>query len=144
MSETLFPTLSDHHALERGEVLAPTFGADGLVAAIIQHAHTGEVLMVGWMNAQALKLTLDTGLTHFWSRKRQELWKKGETSGQLLPVLEARLDCDQDAVLIKTLPGGDGGVCHVEGFRSCFYRTVEDGALREDPGSRRAWPPSRR
>jgi len=136
MSETLFPTLTDHDALERGAVLAPRFGADGLLAAIIQHAETGEVLMVGWMNAEALRLTLDTGVTHFWSRKRQEIWKKGETSGQLLPVREARIDCDQDAVVIKTIPGGDGGVCHVAGFRSCFYRVVEDGELREDPASR--------
>ncbi len=138
MSDTLFPTLTDHHALELGDVLAPRFGADGLVAAIIQHAQTGEVLMVGWMNAEALKLTLDTGVTHFWSRKRQEIWKKGATSGQLLPVSELRLDCDQDAVLVKSLPGGDGGVCHVAGFRTCFYRTVADGRLAEDPGSRLA------
>ncbi|MGA0602523.1 phosphoribosyl-AMP cyclohydrolase [Caulobacter sp. KR2-114] len=138
MSDALFPSLSDHDALERGAVLAPSFGADGLVAAIVQHADNGEVLMVGWMNAQALKLTLETGVTHFWSRKRQAIWKKGETSGQLLPVRELRIDCDQDAVLVKTIPGGDGGVCHVAGFRTCFYRRVEDGALAEDAGSRLA------
>jgi len=138
MSDALFPTLSNHDALERGAVLAPRFDANGLMAAIVQHAETGEVLMVGWMNAEALKLTLDTGFTHFWSRKRQEIWKKGDTSGQLLPVAELRVDCDQDAVLVKTIPGGDGGVCHVAGFRSCFYRRVEDGALAEAPGSRLA------
>lgn len=132
MSKTLFPTLSDHHALERGEVLAPAFGADGLMAAIIQHAQTGEVLMVGWMSPEALRLTLDTGFAHYWSRSRGELWKKGETSGQLQAVREIRIDCDQDAVLIKIIPGGDGGACHV-GFRSCFYRVVEDGKLKEDP-----------
>ncbi len=132
MSEPLFPTLTDHHALERGKVLAPTFGADGLIAAIAQHAETLEVLMIGWMNAQALRLTLDTGFVHYWSRSRQALWKKGETSGQLQAVKEIRIDCDQDAVLVKIIPGGDGGACHV-GYRSCFYRVVEDGKLGLDP-----------
>jgi phosphoribosyl-AMP cyclohydrolase len=129
---SLFPTAPDETSLERGTELAPRFGADGLVAAILQHAETGEVLMVGWMNDVALKATLDTGFIHFFSRKRQELWKKGETSGQLQAVRELRVDCDQDAVLAKVIPGGDGGVCHV-GFRSCFYRVVEDGALVERP-----------
>src|SRR3954469_8522636 len=129
---SVFPTAPDEAALERGTVLAPRFGADGLIAAILQHAETGEVLMIGWMNDVALKATLDTGFIHFFSRKRQELWKKGETSGQLQAVREIRVDCDQDAVLAKVIPGGDGGVCHV-GFRSCFYRVVEDGALKERP-----------
>ena len=132
MSDAVFPTLTDHHALERGEVLAPAFGADGLIAAIAQHAETLEVLMIGWMNAEALRLTLDTGFVHYWSRSRQELWKKGETSGQLQAVREIRIDCDQDAVLVKIIPGGDGGACHV-GYRSCFYRVVQDGKLRLDP-----------
>ncbi|HEX7760000.1 MAG TPA: phosphoribosyl-AMP cyclohydrolase [Caulobacteraceae bacterium] len=132
MSQPIFPTAPDHHALERGETLAPRFGADGLIAAIAQHAETGEVLMVGWMSPEALRLTLDTGFAHYWSRSRGELWKKGETSGQLQAVREIRIDCDQDAVLIKIIPGGDGGACHV-GFRSCFYRVVEDGKLKEDP-----------
>ena len=132
MSEPLFPTLTDHHALERGEVLAPAFGADGLIAAIAQHAETLEVLMIGWMNAEALRLTLDTGFVHYWSRSRQELWKKGETSGQLQAVKEIRVDCDQDAVLVKIIPAGDGGACHV-GYRSCFYRVARDGKLRLDP-----------
>ena len=132
MSEPLFPTAPDTHALERGGVIAPSFDAHGLIAAIAQHAETGEVLMVGWMNAQALRLTLDTGVVHYFSRSRQALWKKGETSGQLQVVREIRFDCDQDAVLVKVIPGGDGGACHV-GFRSCFYRVVEDGKLVERP-----------
>jgi phosphoribosyl-AMP cyclohydrolase len=131
MSDT-FPTLTDHHALERGAVLAPSFNADGLIAAIAQHADTGEILMIGWMNAQALKATIDTGYVHYFSRKRQALWKKGESSGQLQSVVELRIDCDQDAVLAKVIPGGDGGACHT-GFRSCFYRVVENGALVERP-----------
>ena len=127
-----FPILTDEQALERGTVLAPAFNADGLIAAIAQHADTGEILMIGWMNALALRATLDTGYVHYWSRKRQELWKKGESSGQLQAVTELRIDCDQDAVLARVIPGGDGGACHV-GFRSCFYRAIEDGALVERP-----------
>ena len=101
-------------------------------AAVAQHAQTGEVLMLAWMNAQALRLTIDTGEAHYYSRSRKALWKKGESSGQVQAVVEVRVDCDQDAVLLKVLPQGDGGACHV-GFRSCFYRVVEDGALVERP-----------
>jgi phosphoribosyl-AMP cyclohydrolase len=79
-----------------------------------------------------LKLTVETSIAHYFSRSRNELWKKGETSGQLQDVVELRVDCDQDAVLLKVRPRGDGGACHV-GFRSCFYRVLEDGALVERP-----------
>jgi len=133
MTAPLFPHAHDKHALERGDQLAPRFNAEGLVVAVAQHADTGEILMLAWMNAEALKLTVDTGIAHYFSRSRGELWKKGETSGQLQIVEELRVDCDQDAVLIKVRPQGDGGACHV-GFRSCFYRVMEDGRLveRED------------
>ena len=132
MTETLFPTALDAHALERGEALTPSFNAEGLIAAILQHAQTDEVLMLGWMNAEALTRTLESGEVWFYSRARQALWHKGDTSGQIQHVVEMRVDCDQDAVLVKVLPQGDGGVCHV-GFRSCFYRVVEDGKLVERP-----------
>ena len=131
MSER-FPTLTDTQALERGETLAPRFDDNGLVAAVATHADTGEGLMFAWMNAEALDLTLKTGKAHYWSRSRQELWLKGETSGQVQRVVETRIDCDQDCVWIKVRPQGDGGACHV-GFRSCFYRVVEDGKLVERP-----------
>ena len=127
-----FPTAQTTEDLERGATLAPRFDAAGLVAAVAQHAQTGEVLMLAWMNAQALRLTLDTGEAHYFSRSRNALWKKGESSGQVQQVVEVRVDCDQDAVLLRVLPQGDGGACHV-GFRSCFYRVVEDGALVERP-----------
>ena len=130
MSASLFPTAPDKLALERGDALAPRFNADGLVVAVAQHADTGEILMLAWMNDEALKLTVETGIAHYFSRSRGELWKKGETSGQLQIVAELRVDCDQDAVLIKVRPQGDGGACHV-GFRSCFYRVWEDGRLVE-------------
>jgi phosphoribosyl-AMP cyclohydrolase len=130
MTAPIFPNAADTAALERGAVLAPRFDAAGLIAAVATHANTGEVLMLAWMNAQALQRTLDTGEAHYFSRSRQTLWKKGETSGQVQTVTELRVDCDQDAVWIKVLPAGDGGACHV-GFRSCFYRVVENGVLVE-------------
>jgi phosphoribosyl-AMP cyclohydrolase len=130
MSTSLFPEAHSKHDLERGTALAPRFNADGLVVAVAQHADTGEILMLAWMNDQALKLTVETNIAHYFSRSRNELWKKGETSGQLQDVVELRVDCDQDAVLLKVRPRGDGGACHV-GFRSCFYRVLEDGALVE-------------
>ncbi|MET3666812.1 phosphoribosyl-AMP cyclohydrolase [Caulobacter sp. 1776] len=130
MSTDLFPQAHSKHDLERGTALAPRFNADGLVVAVAQHADTGEILMLAWMNDEALKLTAETNIAHYFSRSRGELWKKGETSGQLQDVVELRVDCDQDAVLLKVRPRGDGGACHV-GFRSCFYRVLEDGALVE-------------
>jgi len=117
--------------LEHGSVLTPRFDAAGLVAAIATHADTGEVLMLAWMNAEALQKTIATGEAHYWSRSRGELWRKGATSGQIQRVVEARIDCDQDAVWLKVRPQGDGGACHT-GARSCFYRTIgPDGTLTE-------------
>jgi phosphoribosyl-AMP cyclohydrolase len=132
MPSAVFPTAADTIALERGDVLAPRFDSDGLIAAVTTDARSGEVLMLAWMNAEALARTLETGEAHYFSRSRGALWKKGETSGQVQAVQEIRVDCDQDAVWLKVVPGGDGGACHV-GFRSCFYRVVEDGALVERP-----------
>jgi len=130
MSDPIFPQAPDTAALERGPVLAPRFDAAGLIAAVATHARTGEVLMVAWMDAEALRRTLETGEAHYFSRSRQALWRKGETSGQVQAVREVRIDCDQDAVWLKVIPGGDGGACHV-GFRSCFYRVIEGGVLVE-------------
>jgi len=129
---SLFPEVASGHELERGATLAPRFDASGLIAAVAVDADRGEVLMLAWMNAEALALTIETGEAHYYSRSRQALWKKGETSGQVQIVVEIRVDCDQDAVLLKVRPQGDGGACHV-GFRACFYRVVEDGRLVERP-----------
>ena len=98
------------------------------MTAVAQHAESLEVVMVAHMNAEALRLSLETGEAHYWSRARQALWRKGETSGQIQRIVEMRVDCDQDAVVLKILPGGDGGVCHT-GEKSCFYRVVEGGEL---------------
>ena len=106
----------------------PKFDANGLITAIAQDAKTHSVLMVAHMNAEALELTLATGIAYYWARSRASLWKKGETSGNIQRVLEMRVDCDQDVVLMKVIVEGDGNSCHT-GRESCFYRVVvnEDG-----------------
>ncbi len=121
------PTPTEHD-LEHGEVLAPRYDAAGLICAVATHADTGEVLMVAWMNAEALRLTLETREVWYFSRSRNELWHKGATSGQIQDLVEARIDCDQDVVLLSVRPRGDGGACHT-GARSCFYRVIKNGRL---------------
>ena len=120
------PPPADPAALEHGAAFTPRFDGRGLLAAVATHADTGEVLMLAWMNAQALRLTLETREAHYWSRSRGELWRKGAASGQVQDVAELRVDCDQDAVWLKVRPRGDGGACHT-GARSCFYRVAEAG-----------------
>ena len=99
------------------------FDANGLVPAIVQDAETGQVLMLAWMNAQSLELTIQTRETHFWSRSRHELWHKGATSGNIQRVVEIALDCDQDALLVKVHPAGPD--CHT-GAISCFFIRLEE------------------
>ncbi len=108
--------------------LRPKFDADGLVAAIAQDADTGEVLMLAWMNAEALQLTIDTSRAVYWSRSRKALWRKGDTSGHEQHVAEIRVDCDQDAVLLKVRQ--TGAACHT-GRRSCFYRIAMPAGLKK-------------
>jgi len=96
----------------------------GLAPAIIQDAVTGEILMFAWMNSESLKKTLETGVMTYWSRSRQKLWVKGETSGNLQVVNEVYVDCDADCLLFKVTPKGDGAACH-DGYRSCFYRKID-------------------
>ena len=129
---TSFPTARSTDALEQGTTLAPRFDDNGLIAAVATHAETGEVLMLAWMNEEALNRTLSSGEAHYWSRSRGELWHKGATSGQVQVIEELRVDCDQDAVWLKVWPQGDGGACHT-GERSCFYRVVEGGKLVKRP-----------
>ena len=101
----------------------------GLIPGVVQDHRTGEVLMLGYLNPEALEQTQRTGEVHFFSRSRKRLWKKGETSGHVLRVRELRLDCDADALLLLVEPLGPG-VCH-EGYRSCFFRQLQaDGSLR--------------
>ena len=96
------------------------FNSDGLVPAIVQHAGDGDVLMMGWMNSEALRLTLEKGEMIFWSRSRSEIWHKGKTSGNYLKVVSWSPDCDFDCLLFKVLPQGSGVACHT-GSKSCFF-----------------------
>lgn len=114
---------SHDEALERGTTFTPRFGPDGLIPAIVTDADSGEVVMFAWMDEEALRLTLATGVAHYYSRSRRKLWKKGETSGNVQSVHEIRVDCDQDVVWLRVHTGGDGVNCHT-GARSCFYRRV--------------------
>jgi phosphoribosyl-AMP cyclohydrolase len=122
-----FPAAGDKSELEEGTRLTPKFGPDGLVTCVTTDAASGELLMVAHMNAEALGKTIETGIAHYWSRSRNELWRKGDTSGQVQEIVEMRVDCDQDAVWITVTVGGDGNSCHT-GRRSCFYRSVPLGA----------------
>ena len=116
-------------ARETGLNLDPRFDGNGLITAVCTHAETGTVLMLAHMNAEALRMTLETGKATFWSRSRAALWMKGETSGHVLHITEIRIDCDQDAIWLKCLP--DGPACHT-GEESCFFRRIENGALVRD------------
>jgi phosphoribosyl-AMP cyclohydrolase len=115
--------------LEEGTSLNPRFDANGLISAIVADEKTGEVLMLAHMNADALARTIETREGWFWSRSRKSLWKKGESSGNVLRVSEMKVDCDQDAVLLKVSVTGDGKTCHT-GRRSCFYRSVPLGNVK--------------
>ncbi|HEY4243921.1 MAG TPA: bifunctional phosphoribosyl-AMP cyclohydrolase/phosphoribosyl-ATP diphosphatase HisIE [Kofleriaceae bacterium] len=108
-------------------MLEPTYDERGLVPCVVQDASTGTVLMLAWQNAEALRLTRETRIAHFWSRSRQSLWKKGETSGHTLAVTEVRIDCDADAVLLLAHPAGP--TCHTNAT-SCFFHV--DGAPDDD------------
>ena len=114
--------------VEEGHELAPKFDADGLIPCVTTDHASGEVLMVGMMNREALARTIETGEAHYWSRSRRQLWHKGATSGLVQTVLEMRIDDDQDCVWLRvSIPGGAS--CHV-GYRSCFYRRVPVGKER--------------
>ncbi|QDY99188.1 phosphoribosyl-AMP cyclohydrolase [Nitratireductor mangrovi] len=125
MSPTDFPAPSaSKDDLEEGAVFSPRFDANGLVTAVVTDAADSTLLMVAHMNAEALALTLESGVAHYWSRSRGAIWKKGETSGNLQHVVEMRTDCDQDAVWLSVNVAGRDATCHT-GRRSCFYRVVE-------------------
>lgn len=120
---------ADKMVLEASGPFTPKFDGNGLVTVVVTDYGDGELLMVAHMNAEALSLTLETGIAHYYSRSRKSIWKKGETSGNLQSVRELRTDCDQDAVWLKVDVAGHAATCHT-GRRSCFYRTVtlDDGA----------------
>ena len=124
MTALFQPPLPDPAQQDETNTLRPRFDANGLIAAIAQDADTGEVLMLAWMNAEALARTLETGRATYFSRSRGRLWVKGESSGHTQAVREVRIDCDQDAVLLKVVQ--TGAACHT-GRGSCFYRRIDAG-----------------
>ena len=121
MSDSQFAKRISVEQVEEGRVLAPKFDADGLVAAVTTDAKSGDVLMLGYMNSEALAKTIETGEAHYWSRSRKVLWHKGATSGNTQRVVEIRYDCDGDALLVRVVPAGPA--CHT-GAPSCFYREL--------------------
>jgi phosphoribosyl-AMP cyclohydrolase len=138
------PSTLSHEQLEEGTAFAPRFDAAGLVTVVTTEIGTNEVLMLAHMNAEALSLTLETGIAHYWSRSRGKIWKKGETSGELQEVVELRTDCDQDALLLIVRQTGRGAACHT-GRKSCFYRkaVLQVGEVRlEDTGLPKLFDPS--
>ena len=109
---------------EEGTQFSPKFDEKGLITAVVTDATDGNLLMVAFMNEEALALSLETGIAHYWSRSRQKIWKKGESSGNLQQIEEIRVDCDQDALWLKVHVQGAGATCHT-GHKSCFYRHLE-------------------
>ena len=114
--------------IEDGVEFTPKFDQNGLITAVAQDAQTGQVLMVGYMNRQALDLTIQTGYATYFSRSRQKLWKKGQKSGHFQKVEQILVDCDQDCLVLKVTV--DAGQCHV-GYQSCFYRALKKGGDKE-------------
>jgi phosphoribosyl-AMP cyclohydrolase len=121
-----FPAPKSKAESEEGTVFAPRFDAEGLLPVVVTSAKTGEVLMLAYMNEEALRRTIETGEAHYWSRSRRRLWRKGEESGNAQRVVEMRTDCDQDAIWLKVEGAGAEAACHT-GRRSCFYRAVPLG-----------------
>ncbi|MDR3475817.1 MAG: phosphoribosyl-AMP cyclohydrolase [Devosia sp.] len=137
------PLALSHDALEEGDLFAPRFDEKGLVTAVTIEASTAAVLMVAHMNAEALSLTLETGEVHYFSRSRGKLWKKGETSGEVQKLIEIRVDCDQDALLVLVDQTGRGAACHT-GRKTCFYRkvtTVSGEPMLQPTGEKRLFDP---
>ncbi len=131
MSDTnanpLFAPRTSIEQVEEGNELAPKFDANGLIPVVTTDFDSGELLMHGYMNAEALAKTIETGEAHYYSRSRQAIWHKGATSGLVQEVAEMRIDDDQDAVWLRVKVAGSGASCHV-GYRSCFYRSVPTGS----------------
>ncbi|WP_244446849.1 phosphoribosyl-AMP cyclohydrolase [Rhizobium sp. YS-1r] len=123
MSVSFEKPSTDKAVLEGAGAFTPRFDANGLVTAVVTDIRDGELLMVAHMDAEALALTIETGIAHYYSRSRGKIWKKGESSGNFQTVHELRTDCDQDAVWLKVSVAGHDATCHT-GRRSCFYRLV--------------------
>tara|TARA_B100001939_G_C16651764_1_gene492089 strand:+ start:55 stop:522 length:468 start_codon:yes stop_codon:yes gene_type:complete len=123
----MFKKRENVHDIEEGDLLSPKFDNDGLIPVITTCCNSKEILMHGYMNVEALKLTIETQEAHYWSRSRKSIWHKGKTSGFIQKVKEIRIDDDQDAVWLS-VDIGKGSSCHV-GYRSCFYRSIPLGKI---------------
>jgi phosphoribosyl-AMP cyclohydrolase len=123
--------MSSEPIIEETDQFLPVFNADGLIPCVAADAETGAVLMMAWMNDEALRTTIETGIAHYWSRSRQTLWKKGATSGALQRVVSAKTDCDQDTVLLTVTVEHPQDTCHT-GRETCFYRSIV--ADKANPG----------
>ena len=120
------PEIREPSSIEESRHFTPRFDSDGLIPCITVDASSGDVLMFAWMNEVSLRKTLETGFVHYWSRSRQVIWKKGETSGSTQHVVEIRTDCDQDVLLVRAAVADRSGTCHT-GRANCFYRSVPLG-----------------
>jgi phosphoribosyl-AMP cyclohydrolase len=126
-SNNMFKKRENVADIEEGNLLSPKFDNDGLIPVVTTCVSTKEILMHGYMNVEALKLTIETKEAHYWSRSRKQIWHKGKTSGFVQKVLEIRIDDDQDSIWLS-VDIGDGSSCHV-GYRSCFYRSIPLGKI---------------
>lgn len=122
--DIIFPARGKIEEIEEGELLQPKFDENGLIPCIAQDADSGDILMFAYMNDTALRACIDTGVAYYYSRSRKKLWKKGEQSGNIQRVVSLQIDCDQDCILIKVKVDG-GASCHL-GYRSCFFRALDD------------------
>ena len=125
----MFKKRENVYEIEEGDLLSPKFDNDGLIPVITTCFNTKEILMHGYMNVEALKLTLETKEAHYWSRSRKSIWHKGKTSGFVQKVIDLRIDDDQDA-LWMSVDIGNGASCHV-GYKSCFYRSIPLGPIKD-------------
>lgn len=134
VNKVIFAKRESVEQVEEGKILAPKFDSDGIIPAVVTETSSGEVLMLGYMNEESLTKTIETKEAYYWSRSREVLWKKGDSSGMIHKVDEILIDDDQDSLLVKVSIKGLGASCHV-GYKSCFYRSLqsvtEDGVELE-------------
>ena len=125
MNKIIFAKRESVEQVEEGNILAPKFDQNGIIPAVVTEASSGELLMLGYMNKESLRKTLETKEAYYWSRSREVLWKKGDSSGMIHEVEEILIDDDQDSLWLKVSIKGLGASCHV-GYKSCFYRSLQD------------------
>ena len=125
MNKIIFAKRESVEQVEEGNILAPKFDQNGIIPAVVTEASSGELLMLGYMNKESLRKTIETKEAYYWSRSREVLWKKGDSSGMIHEVEEILIDDDQDSLWLKVSIKGLGASCHV-GYKSCFYRSLQD------------------